>query len=129
MAGVDKLQFVGNHHMAGVAKLESVGNHHMSGVDKLQFVGNHHMAGVDKLQYIGNHHMAGVAKSISHVPRWPFCKCREEFRESYTNLFAAVSVEGRPCLMLNFDSVPISWSYAEQDDVQHQQMLSPGMSF
>lgn len=37
----------------------------------------------------------------------------------------SVCVEGWPCLMLNFDSVPISWSRAEQDDMQHQQVLSP----
>jgi hypothetical protein len=51
--------------------------------------------------------------------RWPFW-------EIYINLIAAVSVEGRPCLMLNFDSIPITWTCGEQDDMQHQAVLSPG---
>jgi len=32
-------------------------------------------------QSVGDQHMAGVAKSISQAPRWPFYKCREEFRQ------------------------------------------------
>jgi hypothetical protein len=47
-------------------------------------------------------------------------------KSQYEFLFAAVCVEGRPCLMLNTDSTPITHSCAKQDDLQDQDVHSPG---
>jgi hypothetical protein len=47
-------------------------------------------------------------------------------------LFAAVCVEGGPCLVLNVDSIPVTLSSTKQDESQQQQqqqqqrVLSPG---
>jgi hypothetical protein len=47
-------------------------------------------------------------------------------KSQYEFLFTAVCVEGRPCLVLNTHSTPITHSNAKQDESQYQDVHSPG---
>jgi hypothetical protein len=61
-----------------------------------------------------------TADSSCNYLMWLMRKSQYEFS------FAAVCVEGSPCLMLNTDSTLITHSPAKQDESRDQDVHSPG---